>query len=160
MDELFRRLRASANPEGSYVVGEYGHSYKLLTHKDAENIIRYLNQYSEIKKIVDSWNNSDIAGDEQEVSQYFQQILDTFSTDDTDVSGVKSENQLRQEIADKVSIFMQKESLCLNMQDQILHIILNDDSPCAIRCEECMDLNCPACLCEDFREEENSSDDI
>ena len=55
MDELFRRLRASANPEGSYGVGEYGHSYKLLTHKDAENIIRYLNQYSEIKKIVDEF---------------------------------------------------------------------------------------------------------
>lgn len=55
MDELFERLRASASQEGSYVVGEYGHSYKLLTHKDAENIIRYLNQYSEIKKIVDEF---------------------------------------------------------------------------------------------------------
>ena len=79
MEELFRRLRASASAEGSYAVGEYGHSYKLLTHKDAENIISYLKQYSEIKKVVDSWNNSDIAGDEQEVSQYFQQILDVFS---------------------------------------------------------------------------------
>lgn len=78
MEELFSRLRASANPEGSYSVGEYGHSYKLLTYSDAENIIRYLKQYSEIKKIIDSWNNSDIAGDEQEVSQYFQQILDVF----------------------------------------------------------------------------------
>ena len=56
MDELFRRLRASASAEGSYRVGEYGHSYKLLTHKDAENIIRYLKQYSEIKKIVDIFN--------------------------------------------------------------------------------------------------------
>ena len=55
MDELFRRLRASASAEGSYGIGEYGHSYKLLTHKDAENIIRYLNQYSEIKKIVDEF---------------------------------------------------------------------------------------------------------
>lgn len=79
LDELFRRLRASANPEGSYSIGEYGHSHKLLTYKDAENIIRYLNQYSEIKKVVDNWNNSDIAGDEQEVSQYLQQILDVFS---------------------------------------------------------------------------------
>lgn len=56
MDELFERLRASANPEGSYAIGEYGHSYKLLTHKDAENIIRYLKQYSEIKKIVDEFH--------------------------------------------------------------------------------------------------------
>lgn len=55
MDELLRRLRASASAEGSYAVGEYGHSYKLLTHKDAENIISYLKQYSEIKKIVDEF---------------------------------------------------------------------------------------------------------
>ena len=55
LDELFRRLRSSANPEGSYAIGEYGHSYKLLTHKDAENIIRCLKQYSEIKKIVDEF---------------------------------------------------------------------------------------------------------
>lgn len=55
MEELFRRLRASASAEGSYGVGEYGHSYKLLTHKDAENIIRYLKQYAEIKKIVDEF---------------------------------------------------------------------------------------------------------
>lgn len=81
MDELFRRLRASASAEGSYAVGEYGHSYKLLTHKDVKNIISYLKQYSDIKNIVDSWNTSDIAGDEQEVSQYFQQILDIFSED-------------------------------------------------------------------------------
>lgn len=56
MDELFRRLRASANPEGSYAVGEYGHSYKLLTHKDAENIIRYLKQYSEIRQKVEEFH--------------------------------------------------------------------------------------------------------
>lgn len=56
LDELFERLKASANPEGSYAVGEYGHSYKLLTHKDAENIIGYLKQYSEIKKIVDEFD--------------------------------------------------------------------------------------------------------
>ena len=72
--------------------------------------------------------------------------------EDTNVSDVKSENQIRQEIADKVSSFMQKESLCLNMQDQILHIILDDDSPFAIHCEECTDFDCLACLCEDFRE--------
>lgn len=56
MDELFRRLRASANPEGSYGVGEYGHSYELLTHSDAEEIIKYLNRYYEISKIVDEFN--------------------------------------------------------------------------------------------------------
>lgn len=75
--------------------------------------------------------------------------------EDADARDMKSENQIRQEIADKVSSFMQKESLCLNMQDQILHIILDDNSPCAIHCEECVDFSCPACLCEDFREEEN-----
>lgn len=56
MAELFRRLRASASAEGSYRVGEYGHSYNLLIHKDAENIIGYLKKYSEIKKIVDEFN--------------------------------------------------------------------------------------------------------
>lgn len=79
MEELFRRLRASASPEGSYMIGEYGHSYKVLTYADAENIIRHLKQYSEIKNIVDSWNTSDIAGDEDDESYYFQRILDIFS---------------------------------------------------------------------------------
>lgn len=75
---------------------------------------------------------------------------------DIDARGVKPENQIRQEIASKVSSFMQKESLCLNIQDQILHIVLNDDSPWVMHCKECLDFSCPACLCEDFREEETS----
>ena len=41
-----------------------------------------IDKVQKIQKIVDDWNNSDIVGDEQEVSQYFQQILDIFSKED------------------------------------------------------------------------------
>ena len=89
MEELFRRLRASASAEGSYAVGEYGHSYKLLTHKDAENIIRYLKQYSEIKRVVDEFNATRDGSPMVEMAyaestkiekvECFDQILDIFS---------------------------------------------------------------------------------
>jgi len=75
MDELFERLRASANPEGSYAIGEYGHSYKLLTHKDAENIIGYLKQYSEIKKIVDEFHRKTAKEKPIETSTELQMYL-------------------------------------------------------------------------------------
>jgi hypothetical protein len=44
-----------------------------------ENAITVIEKYAEIKKIVDNWNSSDIVDDENEISQYFQQILDVFS---------------------------------------------------------------------------------
>lgn len=56
MEELIRRLKNTAREEGAYAVGEYGHSYKLLTHSDAEEIIKYLNRYYEISKIIDEFN--------------------------------------------------------------------------------------------------------
>lgn len=56
MEELIRRLKNTAGAEGAYAVGEYGHSYKLLTHSDAEEIIKYLNRYYEISKIIDEFN--------------------------------------------------------------------------------------------------------
>lgn len=56
MEELIRRLRNTAREDGAYEIGEYGHSYKLLTHSDAEEIIKYLNRYYEISKIIDEFN--------------------------------------------------------------------------------------------------------
>lgn len=56
MEELIQRLQVSAQEEGAYVIGEYGHSYSALTHADVEVIRNYLNQYAEIKIIVDEFN--------------------------------------------------------------------------------------------------------
>lgn len=47
-----------------------------------ENAITAVKKYAKIKKIVDDWNTSDIVGDEQDISRYFQQILDVFSKAD------------------------------------------------------------------------------
>ena len=56
MEELIRRLKNTAREDGAYAIGEYGHSCKLLTHSDAEEIIKYLNRYYEISEIVDEFN--------------------------------------------------------------------------------------------------------
>lgn len=37
-----------------------------------------IDKVQKIQKIVDDWNNSDIAGDEQDTDRYFQNILDLF----------------------------------------------------------------------------------
>lgn len=56
MEELIQRLQNSAQEKGAYVIGEYGHSYSVLTYADVEVIRNYLNQYAEIKNIVDEFN--------------------------------------------------------------------------------------------------------
>lgn len=83
MKELIQRLRNSAREEGAYVIGEYGRSYKLLTHSDAEEIIKYLNRYCEISKIIDEFNDApDVycgRGDTNDLAlTCFERILDVF----------------------------------------------------------------------------------
>lgn len=83
MEELFRRLRASARPEGSYEIGEYGHSYNVLTYADAENIIRYLKQYIEIQRIIEEFYDAPDChcgrgNPRDSMAESFERILDIF----------------------------------------------------------------------------------
>lgn len=83
MEELIRRLKNTAREDGAYGIGEYGHSYKLLTHSDAEEIIKYLNRYNEISKIIDEFNDApDVhcgRGNTDDLAlMCFERILDVF----------------------------------------------------------------------------------
>ena len=83
MEKLIRRLKNTALEEGAYQIGEYGHSYKLLTHSDAEEIIKYLNRYYEISKIIDEFNAAPDAhcgrGNKDDLAlTCFERILDIF----------------------------------------------------------------------------------
>lgn len=83
MEELIQRLKNTAQEDGAYGIGEYGHSYKLLTHSDAEEIIKYLNRYYYISKIIDEFNDApDVhhgRGNTDDLALIcFERILDVF----------------------------------------------------------------------------------
>lgn len=88
MEELIRKLKNTAREAGAYEIGEYGHSYKHFTHSDAEEIIKYLNRYYEISKIIDEFNATRDSSPmvERAYAEYtkiekvecFDQILDLF----------------------------------------------------------------------------------
>ena len=92
MEELIHRLKNTAREEGAYGIGEYGHSYRLLTHSDAEEIIKYLNRYYEISKIIDEFNATRDSSPmieraysestKSEKVECFDQILDLFRAEE------------------------------------------------------------------------------
>lgn len=82
MGYLIQILKNTAREEGAYVVGEYGHSFPVLTHSDAEKIITYLNQYTKIKKIIEEFYNSDChrgrGNSHDSMAESFERILNIF----------------------------------------------------------------------------------